>query len=89
MALSKYTPPNEKKTIEILSLPYTEIENIKDIKYNWVMIGSFVTLSSNCETASPKPTEKSSYGFPKYGRSVYCLNTGIRRNQTINEFYNS
>ena len=29
------------------------------------------------------------YGYEKYDRTMYCTNTGIRRDQTMGEFYGS
>jgi len=71
--------------LDISQLKYSDpsINPIDDDKYSWKILGSWLSGSST----SGKYYEGCSYGISKYGRSAYCINTGVRRSLTMGEFY--
>lgn len=73
---------------KILALP-REDENymVVGAQHEWRVLGAWMEGGPYWESTSNKRTEQTHYGFPKYGRSMYCVVTGKRRNMQINEFY--
>jgi hypothetical protein len=62
-----------------------EMEDLDSDKYDWVILGEF--YRSQRSMIFPKYRDEEKYLYQKYGRSAFCLKTGIRRTLTMGEWY--
>jgi hypothetical protein len=69
--------------------PILKNADIKDInnynKYEWIIISSF--QKSNRSYIDKRYKDEEIYLYQKYGRTMICLKTGIRRTLTMGEWY--